>query len=108
MRQLVADDVGAVGERAEDLAVTVAEDHLLAVPEGVVVVLGEVDRGDERQTRAVEGVAPVGLVQEGPRRAEPVVGLADLAVTEPATFAAIVATAKAALPADTSAPKVNA
>ena len=34
--------------------------------------------------------------------------LADLAVTEPATFAAIVATAKAALPADTSAPKVDA
>jgi len=34
--------------------------------------------------------------------------LADLAVTEPATFAAIVATAKAALPADTSAPKVKA
>ena len=34
--------------------------------------------------------------------------LADLAVTEPATFAAIVATAKAALPADTSAPKVTA
>ncbi|MEO7122552.1 MAG: 50S ribosomal protein L20 [Lacisediminihabitans sp.] len=34
--------------------------------------------------------------------------LADLAVTEPATFAAIVAAAKAALPEDTSAPKVNA
>ena len=34
--------------------------------------------------------------------------LADLAVTEPATFAAIVATAKAALPADTSAKKVVA
>ncbi|CAN5467760.1 MULTISPECIES: 50S ribosomal protein L20 [Microbacteriaceae] len=34
--------------------------------------------------------------------------LADLAVTEPATFAALVATAKAALPADTSAPKVLA
>jgi large subunit ribosomal protein L20 len=31
--------------------------------------------------------------------------LADLAVSEPATFAAIVATAKAALPADTSAPR---
>ena len=30
--------------------------------------------------------------------------LADLAVTEPATFAALVATAKAALPANTSAP----
>jgi large subunit ribosomal protein L20 len=34
--------------------------------------------------------------------------LADLAVTDPATFAALVATAKAALPADTSAPKVAA
>src|SRR5436305_5752204 len=34
--------------------------------------------------------------------------LAELAVNEPATFAAIVATAKAALPADTSAPKVSA
>ena len=34
--------------------------------------------------------------------------LADLAVTDPTTFAAIVATAKAALPADTSAPKVAA
>jgi large subunit ribosomal protein L20 len=34
--------------------------------------------------------------------------LADLAVTEPATFAALVETAKKALPADTSAPKVKA
>jgi large subunit ribosomal protein L20 len=33
--------------------------------------------------------------------------LADLAITEPATFAALVASAKAALPADTSAPKVK-
>jgi large subunit ribosomal protein L20 len=34
--------------------------------------------------------------------------LADMAVTDPKTFAAIVATAKAALPANTSAPKVKA
>ena len=34
--------------------------------------------------------------------------LADLAITEPATFAALVASAKAALPANTSAPKVAA
>ncbi len=33
--------------------------------------------------------------------------LADLAVNEPKTFASLVATAKAALPADTSAPKVK-
>jgi large subunit ribosomal protein L20 len=32
--------------------------------------------------------------------------LADLAVNEPKTFASLVASAKAALPADTSAPKV--
>jgi len=34
--------------------------------------------------------------------------LAELAVNEPATFAALVETAKKALPADTSAPKVSA
>jgi len=34
--------------------------------------------------------------------------LAELAVTEPATFAALVETAKKALPADTSAPKADA
>lgn len=33
--------------------------------------------------------------------------LADFAVNEPATFASLVATAKAALPKDTSAPKVK-
>ena len=33
--------------------------------------------------------------------------LAELAVNEPATFASLVATAKAALPANTSAPKVK-
>ena len=33
--------------------------------------------------------------------------LADLAVNEPAVFASLVASAKAALPADTSAPKVK-
>ena len=34
--------------------------------------------------------------------------LAELAVNEPTTFAALVTTAKGALPADTSAPKVSA
>jgi large subunit ribosomal protein L20 len=33
--------------------------------------------------------------------------LADLAVNEPTTFASLVATAKAALPKDTSAPKAS-
>ncbi|MDQ1555033.1 MAG: large subunit ribosomal protein [Actinomycetota bacterium] len=51
--------------------------------------------------RLIQGLALAGV--EVDRRI-----LADLAVNEPATFAAIVATAKAALPADTSAPKVAA
>jgi large subunit ribosomal protein L20 len=51
--------------------------------------------------RLIQGLSLAGI--EVDRRI-----LADLAVNEPATFAAIVATAKAALPADTSAPKVSA
>src|SRR5688572_32021083 len=51
--------------------------------------------------RLIQGLALAGIQVD--RRI-----LADLAVTEPKTFAAIVATAKAALPADTSAPKVKA
>lgn len=49
--------------------------------------------------RFIQGLALAGIQVD--RRI-----LADLAITEPATFAALVASAKAALPADTSAPKV--
>jgi large subunit ribosomal protein L20 len=51
--------------------------------------------------RLIQGLALAGV--EVDRRI-----LADLAVNEPATFAGLVASAKAALPADTSAPKVHA
>ncbi|MGY4860183.1 50S ribosomal protein L20 [Cryobacterium sp. AP23] len=51
--------------------------------------------------RLIQGLALAGIQVD--RRI-----LADLAVTEPATFAAIVESAKAALPSDTSAPKVVA
>jgi large subunit ribosomal protein L20 len=51
--------------------------------------------------RLIQGLALAGI--EVDRRI-----LADLAINEPTTFAAIVKTAKAALPADTSAPKVKA
>ncbi|NQX13000.1 50S ribosomal protein L20 [Microbacteriaceae bacterium VKM Ac-2855] len=51
--------------------------------------------------RFIQGLALAGIQVD--RRI-----LADLAITEPATFAALVASAKAALPADTSAPKVSA
>jgi len=48
--------------------------------------------------RFIQGLALAGIQVD--RRI-----LADLAITEPATFTALVASAKAALPADTSAPK---
>ena len=51
--------------------------------------------------RLIQGLSLAGI--EVDRRI-----LAELAVHEPATFASIVATAKAALPADTSAPKAAA
>jgi large subunit ribosomal protein L20 len=51
--------------------------------------------------RLIQGLALAGV--EVDRRI-----LADLAITEPATFAGLVAAAKAALPADTSAKKVVA
>jgi large subunit ribosomal protein L20 len=51
--------------------------------------------------RLIQGLALAGI--EVDRRI-----LAELAVNEPATFAAIVESAKAALPADTSAPKTAA
>ena len=50
--------------------------------------------------RLIQGLALAGVQVD--RRI-----LADLAVNEPKTFASLVATAKAALPADTSAPKVK-
>ena len=42
--ELVRQHVDALGEPLEDLAVTVAEDQLGAVPEGVVVVAGRSGR----------------------------------------------------------------
>ena len=80
VRELVPDDVDAAGEGQEDDAVTVAEDHLGAVPEGVVVVGAEVHAGHEGQALAVEGVAAVDLLPELPGGTEPVVGLGDALV----------------------------
>ena len=55
--ELVGEHVGTLGETLEDRAVTVAEDQLVAIPEGVVVGLAVVDGDDDRCTRSVVGVA---------------------------------------------------
>ena len=54
--ELVADDVEGLGEVVDE-GVAVAEDHLLGVPEGVAVLLAEVDAADEGQPAVVDGVA---------------------------------------------------
>ena len=56
VRQFVADDAQGLGEPLEDLAVAVAEDHLVAVPEGIVVQLAEMDGGVQAEPAAVNGV----------------------------------------------------
>ena len=65
--ELVADHVDRDGEPVEDGAVAVAEDHLGAVPERVVVATAVVHRAEQREPLAVEGVAAVGLVEQGSR-----------------------------------------
>ncbi|MEY9488681.1 hypothetical protein RKD26_004475 [Streptomyces calvus] len=77
VRELVADDVDGDGEVEEDLAVPVAEDHLLAVPEGVVVLPVVVHRRDHRQAVAVDGVARVRLEEQLERGAQTGVGAVD-------------------------------
>ena len=54
VRQLVADHVDGDGETVEDLAVAVAEHHLLAVPEGVLVLLAVVHAANQRQPLVIQ------------------------------------------------------
>ncbi len=57
MREFVADDVERNGEAVEKLLVAIAVDHLLAVPEGVIVLHAIVHAGIEAETFVVDGVA---------------------------------------------------
>ena len=77
MGQFVADHVERDREAVEDRAVAVAEHHLLAVPEGVVVILPVMHAGHQRQPLAVDRVALVGFEIEVEGVAEPVIGFVD-------------------------------
>src|SRR4051812_38990392 len=76
----MADDIEREGEALEDLTVAVAEHHLLAVPEGVVVILAVMDRGIEWLALIVNRVAPEHLPVEVERVTEPVISLIDSVV----------------------------
>lgn len=74
VRALVADHVDRRREAVEQVAVAVAEHHLLAVPERIVVTLPVVHRGVEVQALVVDLVPRVGLLVEVEGRAETVSG----------------------------------
>ena len=71
-----------IGEAVEEVAVAVAEHHLLAVPERVVVAAPVVDGRVEMQALVVDRIAVVDVGEEIERRAEPVVRLVRLDVGE--------------------------
>ena len=80
VRELVAQHVDRLGEPVEDLAVAVAEDQLLAVPERVVVVPLVVHGRDHRGAGVVVGVAAVDLGEHRQRGRHAVRGLVDRGV----------------------------
>lgn len=75
--EFVGDDRERAGESGEHLAVAVAEDHALAVPEGVVVVDAVVDGGGEFAAAPAQAVARERVPQQVVRGAETVEGLVD-------------------------------
>lgn len=75
--EFVADDRGVTSKVREGDAVSVSVDHLLSVPEGVVVVLVVVDGGEDIRAVAVPGVAAKVVEVEGVADASVVVGLVD-------------------------------
>src|SRR5438132_5511117 len=73
--QLMADDLERDGKAVEEFSVPVAEHHLLAVPERVVVFDAEMNAGIECSAGVVDRIATVGVEIEVERSAETVVGL---------------------------------
>ena len=77
MRQLVAHNVDGNRETVEDRPVAVAEHHLRAVPERVVVLVPEMDRPDQVHAVVVDRIASVDVAIEIEGGAQAVVGFVD-------------------------------
>src|SRR5262245_23813530 len=71
----MADDIQALGESLEDLSVTVAVNHLLAVPKSVHIFASVMNRRIEPQPAAVDRIAPVDFHEEVVGLSRSVVGL---------------------------------
>src|SRR5262249_49168374 len=61
MRQLVADHVDGFGKSDKDDPIPIPKDHLLAIPEGVIIALPEMDTGIEAHALTVDRVALVDI-----------------------------------------------
>lgn len=57
MRQFVRDDFQRCREAPKQFAITVAEDHLRAVPERIVVVASVMHGADQRHALGIDGIA---------------------------------------------------
>src|SRR5690349_1259401 len=74
MGEFMSDDVDRDGEALEDLAVPITKNHLLAVPECVVVFAAVMDATDEGQAVIVDRIAVENLPIKGVRRQESLEG----------------------------------
>ena len=77
VRQFVSYDVRGSRKAGEDHIVAVAEDHLLAVPERVVVVLAVMDRRDHGHAGVIDRIPVVSFEIEVERVSEAIVRLVD-------------------------------
>ena len=77
VREFMPDDVHGQREAIEEVSVAIAIDHLLAIPEGIVVGSLIVHGGIQRHAVAVQRVAFVHAPEEVVRQTGAIVGLID-------------------------------
>ena len=75
--KFVPDDVHGRREAGEKVAVTIAEHHLGAVPEGVVILPAVMHRAEQWQPAFVEGIALIRAAIQLVGRAKTVLGFVD-------------------------------
>src|ERR1700722_4578952 len=83
MGQLMSDDIERNREAVENRPIAIAEHHLLAIPEGVIVVLPIMDRCVERQALSIDRIALINLEVKVERMTEAVISFVNLWIAPP-------------------------
>src|ERR1700722_13038277 len=78
MGQLMSDDIERNREAVENRPIAIAEHHLLAIPEGVVVLLPIMHRCVERQALSIDRIALINLEVKVERMTEAVISFVNL------------------------------